>query len=436
MNSLQQQLLIWLIGGVLLSTSVAGFGMYWLAYGEANDLFDYQIRQIALSLPAHIMPPETVSYDDDVGENVDMQVWDVKGKLLFASYPQHVLPRYIAPGFSTVSYRHQAWRIFVAQRQHHYIQVAQPMEERQELAAGLATRSLWPFAVLIPVLASLIWLVVGRSLRPLQNVTQALEQRDADAMQPLPLTQLPREILPLVNAINRLLSRLDQALQAQRAFIADAAHELRSPLTALNLQLQLTERAVTEPQRTASFVKLKQRLDRTIHLVKQLLTLARSESQAEAQSFEAVDLNELVRQVITDFAGLALAHRLALQLQPSSAIIVQGQSENLRILVSNLVDNAIRYTPEQGTVDVRLTEQQGQAVLIVTDSGAGIPAEERERVFDRFYRRVESQASGSGLGLAIVRNIAQAHGAHISLADNPLRSGLMVTVVFTKCGQG
>ena len=433
MTSLRQQLLIWLMGGVLLSIFVAGIGMYWLVQSEANDLFDYQIRQAAISLPAHGMPPEMLSYDDDVGENVDIQVWNWQGKLLFASYPARILPRFPGTGFSTVLFKQRAWRVYGIQRHQQTIQVAQPIEERQELASGLALRSLLPFGMLIPLLTGLIWLVVGRSLRPLQSIAQALEQRDADAMQPLSASQLPEEIVPLVSAINRLLTRLAQAMQTQRAFVADAAHELRSPLTALKLQLQLTERAGSEAQRAVSFGKLNQRLDRTIHLVKQLLTLARSESQLVAQNFQPVDLSELVGQVINDFMTLAEDRQLRLQLALAPAIVVRGQSENLRILIGNLIDNAIRYSPVHGVVAVQLIEQNGHPLLTVTDSGSGIPSAERERVFDRFYRRMGTKTSGSGLGLAIARNIALAHHASISLADNPVPPGLAVSVVFVNC---
>ncbi len=429
---MRQQLLVWLLGGVLLSTAAAGIGMYWLAHNEADDLFDYQIKQIALSLPEHILPPATVNYDDQVGENVELQVWNANGVLLFASYPRQILPRYRISGFATVSYNHHDWRIFAIQRHQRHIQVAQPMEERQELAAGLAARSLWPFATLVPVLAALIWIVVGHSLRPLQNVTHALEQRDADAMHALPVSKLPKEILPLVNAINRLLARLDRALQTQRAFVADAAHELRSPLTALSLQVQLTERAVTDEQRAASFAKLKLRLDRTIHLVRQLLTLARSEPQAETQTFAKLDLTTLTQQVVSDYSALAHAQGVTLKSQSAPTISVSGQSENLRILIGNLIDNAIRYTPQSGLVEVALKTENGQAVLSVTDTGIGIPAEERSRVFDRFYRREVGQTGGSGLGLAIVRNIAQAHHATIRLDDNPAGTGLAVFVRFDR----
>ena len=406
--------------------------MYWLAQSEASDLFDYQIRQVALSLPVPIMAPESVSDGNDINESVEIQVWDLQGKLLFASRPAPVLPHYPDAGFSTALFKRQAWRVYVIERHQHIIQVAQPMAEREELATGLASRSLLPFGILIPLLAGLIWLVVGRALQPLQAVTEALEQRDAEALQPLLVKPLPAEILPLVNAINRLLERLAQAMQTQRAFVADAAHELRSPLTALKLQLQLTECASSELQRAVSFAKLNQRLDRTIHLVKQLLALARSESQSIAQNFQPVDLSELVGQVVNDYLPLAEDRQLALQLQLSPTIVLRGQSENLRILISNLIDNAIRYTPVRGTVTVQTIEQNNHAVLIVTDTGGGIPAVERDRVFDRFYRRMGTKTDGSGLGLAIVRNIAQTHHAKISLTDNQERPGLVVKVIFVR----
>jgi len=261
-------------------------------------------------------------------------------------------------------------------------------------------------------------------------VTTAVAARHAEAMQPLDESGLPQEIQPMVGALNQLLLRLSQALQAQRAFIADAAHELRSPLTALKLQLQLTERASTDAQRTIAFTKLNQRLDRIIHLVSQLLKLARSEPRLESTGFAPVDLSLLVSEVGQEFQPLAEAHQINLQVMGGADLTVSGQREDLRILVNNLVDNAIRYTTGPGKVSVSVEREFGKVVLRVTDNGSGIPESERERVFDRFYRREGSDVIGSGLGLAIVRNIAEAHHATLTLADNPLGSGLVVKVAF------
>ncbi|HET9114244.1 MAG TPA: ATP-binding protein [Burkholderiales bacterium] len=431
MNSIRQRLLLWLIVGMLISTGIASLSIYWLAQDEVNQLFDYQIKQIALSLPGHSQLPTIIAEDEDPDEDNVIQVWNAQGKLLFVSYPSRALPRYVTHGLHTVKYRQQPWRLYSTQRYGRYIQVAQPMTVREELAAVLATRMLEPFFVLIPLLAGLIWWSVGQSLRPLQAVTAAVAVRHADAMQPLDEANLPQEIKPMVIALNQLLTRLNQAMQSQRAFIADAAHELRSPLTALKLQLQLTERAGTDEQRSIAFTKLNQRLDRSIHLVRQLLTLARSEPQLEAMHFVPVDLAILVQEVVQDFMSLAEAHQTDLQLDVQPHVLVSGRQADLHTLISNLVDNALRYTPDAGQVRICVTREAGQTLLRVIDNGSGIPAHERERVFDRFYRREGTEVTGSGLGLAIVRNIADAHHAALELSDNLVGTGLVVTVKFT-----
>lgn len=431
MRSIRQSLLIWLILGMMVAICIAGLSSYYLAQDEANELFDYQIKQVALSLHGQSQPTEiAVAADEDPEEDNVIQIWDALGKPLFTSYPTRALPRYVTSGLHTVNYHQQPWRIYNAQRSGQFIQVAQPLKVRDELAAGLAMRMLIPFFVLIPFLAGLIWWVVGRSLTPLQAVTTAVSTRHGDAMQALDETGLPQEIGPMVAALNQLLKRLNQTLQTQRAFIADAAHELRTPLTALKLQLQLTERATTEEQRAAGFVKLNERLDRSIHLVRQLLTLARSESKEQSEEFAPIDLSVLVQNVVEDFKPLADAHHTDLQLNAKPNFMVTGQQESLRILVSNLIDNAIRYTSNSGQVLVSVIREEGEIVLRVIDNGSGIPAQERERVLDRFYRREGTEVTGSGLGLAIVRNIAEAHHATLTLSDNLISSGLIVSVKF------
>ena len=294
-------------------------------------------------------------------------------------------------------------------------------------------RSLLPILALIPALAILITVVVGRALQPIQRVAQALERRSASALQPLPSAGIPPEIRPIVDALNDLLARLDHALSAQRAFVADAAHELRSPLTALKLQLQLAERAQTDAQRTAAFAKLHQRLDRATHLLQQLLTLARHESQQEQAALEPVKLAPLAQGVVADYHEMAENQGIDLGVEigaGADALMVQGHRESLRIMLSNLVDNALRYTPNGGRIDVAVLEQDGCPALQVIDNGPGIPENERPRVFDRFFRGEGNSVSGSGLGLAIVKNIADAHHATVQLSNTPTGLGLMVTIRF------
>ncbi|MHB1176452.1 MAG: ATP-binding protein [Sulfuriferula sp.] len=433
MRPLRQQLLIWLLGGMLVSSLLAGVALYVQVHEEANELFDYQLKQMAASLPAQLTLPAPPIWGPDPEEDQDivMQVWDRNGQPLYASNRALALPRYLPNGFHTVTTRDEQWRVYAVTRHDHIIQVAQPTSVRQELAAGLAARSLLPFAVLIPALALLIWVAVGRSLAPLQRVADALRRRSPDAMQALPNDNLPPEIRPLVDALNSLLERLDEALATQRAFVADAAHELRTPLAALKLQLQLAERANTPVARTAAIAKLHERLDRATHLVAQLLTLARQEPRMATRKFAAVNLAELARQVVADRSPLAERRNIDLGVAADAGeVSTQGDADSLRILLGNLVDNAIRYTPPGGRVDVNVQSVNCQPVLSVLDNGPGIPIEERERVFDRFYRREGSGVTGSGLGLAIVQNIAEQHGAVVALTDNPAGAGLRVEVRF------
>jgi two-component system OmpR family sensor kinase len=244
---------------------------------------------------------------------------------------------------------------------------------------------------------------------------------------------MPDEIAPLSAALNQLLARLSHAIDTQRAFVADAAHALRTPLAALQLQAQLVERADDGAARDQAIGKLRQGLERLTHLVTQLLTLARQEPGAALPAHEPVALDQLAASVVADMAQAALDRDIDLGLEsgadPSPAV-VRGDAEALRILLTNLVDNALSYIPAGGRIDVAVRRSaDGRAVeLVVSDNGPGIPAEERARVFDRFYRLADAPTGGSGLGLAIVAEIAQSHGARVLLED--AEPGLRVRVVF------
>ncbi len=433
MRTIRQQLLIGLLGGMLVSTLIAGFALYLKVREETSELFDYQLRQIAHSLPSQLPAQPNIGIAEDPEEDLIVQVWNEDGALLYASHPAHILPRFAATGFSTVAARGNRWRVFIETRHDRIVQVAQAISARDELVFGSAMRSLLPILALIPALAMLITVVVGRALQPIRRVAQALERRSASALQPLPSAGIPPEIRPIVDALNDLLARLDHALSAQRAFVADAAHELRSPLTALKLQLQLAERAQTGAQRTAAFAKLHQRLDRATHLLQQLLTLARHESQQEQAALEPVKLAPLAQSVVADYHEMAENQGIDLGLEigaAADALMVKGHRESLRIMLSNLVDNALRYTPKGGRIDVTVSLQGGCPALQVSDNGPGIPENEQPRVFDRFFRGEDNSVSGSGLGLAIVKNIADAHHATVRLSNRPAGSGLVVTIGF------
>src|SRR5260221_401918 len=298
------------------------------------------------------------------------------------------------------------------------------------LAGGLAAAAgptLMPFAVARPLMGFLIWGRVGREVRFLESTAQAGAKRSPESLEPIGGERVPEEIQPLVGALNALLARLGGALAHQRQFIADAAHELRTPLTALRLQLQLAERARDEAEREKAHGMLREGIARAVHLVEQLLTLARQDPEASMASPADVDIAQLARAIVEAEETAASHKALALGASAAEPVVVRGDRAALRALIENLVDNALRYTPS-GTVAVRAYRQGGEGILEVEDSGPGIPEGERVRVFDRFYRGEAAAQGGSGLGLAIVRRIAERHGGTVELLDPAAGRGLLARV--------
>lgn len=432
MSSLRARLLASLLAGVVCVGAVGGWIVYRNALAEADAFFDYHLRQTALILrdePVEYQlgaqyPPADASYDFVV------QVWSLDGVRVYLSRPHAVLPQTITLGFATVNTSEGRWRVFGVQAVTRVIQVAQPMSVREQRAVELALQTLKPFALLLPVLALLIWFAVGHALEPLGRLTTLVKARRVNALDALPESGLPDEVQPLVQALNELLGRLSAVLERERAFVADAAHELRTPLTALHLQMAMLARASGESERTAAMGTLSAGVQRAIRLVEQLLALARQEPRIGVPH-TPVRLDDLAREVVRELVPLADAGAIDLGVAAAPPATVEGDADALRTLLRNLVDNAVRYTPAGGRVDVAVEgASAGGAVLTVSDDGPGIPAEERARVFDRFYRRAGTEPHGSGLGLAIVSTIATAHAATVELSDGPGGKGLRVTVSF------
>lgn len=429
MRSIRTRLLVWLLGVVLLAGSVAGWLIYRNALGEANAFFDYQLRQTALTLRdqsfQYALPPDLAV--NEPGYDFVVQVWSLDGVRIYLSQPHAVLPGITTLGFSTVDTTAGHWRVFGVQARRQVIQVAQPLHVRSAQAARLALRTLVPFASFVPILGVAIWLLVGISLRPLDRLAATVAARDPKTLEPFPDATLPDEARPLVASLNTLLARLQTVLQRERSFIADAAHELRTPLTALRLQVEALDRASPE-ERARAVQQLAAGVERASRLVEQLLALARQDPGSERRPV-AVELHRLAAEVIAEMVPLSDRKPVDLGVEDSVSAIVRGEPEALRTLVRNLVDNAIRYTPAGGRVDVAI-RNEGGVILEVTDTGPGIPAADRARVFDRFVRLANSEVIGSGLGLAIVRTVADAHGATVSLLDGPQGKGLRVRVAF------
>ena len=426
MTSIRKQLIFGLVGVVALAVLLGASVVYRQARAELDQIFDYQLKQMALSL---VDQSFASALEGNAGAEFDfvVQVWSVDGVRVYFSRPHAALPNHARLGFETMVTGEGPWRLFSMQQHGVTIQVAQPMRVRERLAATAALRTVTPFIVLLPLLALLVWYIIGRGLRPLNAVAGAVKARTPAALDALPAERLPEEVQPLVLALNDLLARLAQTLESQRQFVADAAHELRTPLTALRLQTQLAERAHSDVDRRAANAAVADGLQRATHVVEQLLTLARQEPEAAPRASARVDLLELARNAIADLAPVADAKPVDLGLTRDDAAVVTGENESLRILLNNLVDNAIRYTPVGGRIDVAIYREGPTAIIEVVDNGPGIPEADRARVFDRFYRREASETPGSGLGLAIVKRIVERHGGRITLLDAP-GGGLRVRV--------
>lgn len=429
MSSLRRQLLVALLGVLLLGSLAGAYATYRSALAEIGAVFDYDLRQLALSVRDLAIGVASELPAPDPDFDYIIQVWDRNGARLFYSRPHVDPPSRVQAGFATVETREGRWRVYGLLLQNQAIQVAHPLAVRETLAARAAFGTLAPFLLMLPLLGMLVWWLTGRALRPLRRLAAAVTRRRADSLEPVELSGAPAEALPLVTALNGLLERLGTALRRQRDFTADAAHELRSPLTALSLQVQLLERAPDAAARTLALAELREGIARATHLVEQLLGLSRQGPDALPPR-ERLVLAELAAEVVADHASLAEARGIDLGMTAAdTALRLDGEREGLRLLLANLIGNALRYTPQGGRVDVAVHAAGGGACIEVVDNGPGIPPHERERVFDRFYRRAGQEQPGSGLGLSIVRAVAERHGAQVRLLDAP-GGGLLVQVVF------
>ena len=435
LGSIRAQLMVSLFAALAFTAALVGGMTYRNVLTETEALFDYQLRQMALSLrdQDEVAPDDAAALSDE-GLDFVVQIWRVDGRSVYASRAHRSLPSGAVMGLSEIKVDGERWRSFAVAARDRVIQVAQPVRIRQGLAADAALRAVLPLAIAAPLIAGLLWWLIARALRPLARVARQVSAQDTAALSPLPTAQLPDEVAPLVAALNALLARLGEAWDQQRAFVADAAHELRSPLTALKLQAQVLRRlspsdASSQPERGAALDALVAGVDRATRLVEQLLGAARSEPGAPAPTLQAVTLAPLLRQVLADSAApLAATRGSHLELDADDSLQGLADAPELALLVRNLVDNALRYSPAGAQVRLTLTAASSGPLLTVDDSGPGIAPAEREAVFERFVRGAGAhQAAGSGLGLAIVRAIARRHGATVTLGDSPL-GGLRVSV--------
>lgn len=444
--SLRKRLLVGLVAAIGLIWIATAFLSYRDANHEIDELFDAQLAQSAKVLLAQAthelreggLLQREIETDRDGGKHkyeqkIAFQIWDGNGELLLRSATAPTVPlSKRETGFDDATVDGRQWRVFTRwDAEHEFrISVAERHDVRHELATHIALRLLYPLLIALPLLALLIWFGIGGGLRPLRRITREVARRAPGNLERLETAGVPEEIRPLVDSLNALLALLDQALENERRFTADAAHELRTPLAALKTQAQVALRAGDNGVRQHALENLIQGADRATHLVEQLLTLARLDPRSAAARHEPVDLAAVAETVLAVLGPSALDKAIDLSLEAPGPVSVNGDATMLGVLLRNLVDNAIRYTPREGRVNVLVHPEDHGAVLQVTDSGPGIPADERARVLERFYRALGTGESGSGLGLSIAKRIAELHGAKLSLDTPEDGKGLRVKVIF------
>jgi len=437
-HSIKRRLLVVLLLVTLLAWGVALVFSYRDTRHELDELLDGHLAQSASLLIAQVgheaddLDTERAPQLHRYSRNVAFQVWEQGRKLVLhsASAPNTPLSS-THEGFSNSRVDGKPWRVFSAwdDSRRFLIQVGERRKVRDKLAEDIAENLLQPLLLTLPVLALLIWFGVARGLRPLQTLSGQVAQRRADNLASLDDGVVPTEVLPLVQGLNHLFARLRDSLDKERRFTADAAHELRTPLAAIMSQAQVARAAAADAERQRALDNVVLGCNRAAHLVDQLLTLARLEPE-QLKTGEACDLRALAVEVISELAPVAVRKNIELQLAEGTAVRAPGVAPLLGILMRNLIDNAIRYSPPAGQVQVAVTRRADEAVFSVVDQGPGIPAGEQERVWERFYRVLGSEETGSGLGLSIVKRIADLHHAHVTLAAGEDGMGLRVEVTF------
>ena len=450
-HSIRFRLILFLGGMLVLIWGAITASSIYSAREEVQELFDAHLAQSARVLHS-LIQHEMSELSLEGGENraiemnlsaprhfyegkISFRVRDKLGKSWFVSphAPELEIQQDVS-GFINITDPNGRWRLFILRDKINgfTIEVAQSYQIRNELIKEITSHVIWPFIVVIPLLLLMIWISTGRSLKPLQTVADEVQHRNPQNLEEIDLTKVPTEVLPLFISLNTLLSRLEKALSNERGFTSDAAHELRTPLAGIKAQAQVALRASDEAEKDTALRHIIIGIDNTTHLVRQMLMLARLDPEIPNRKFAPQDLARILTDVAADVASLAVEKGVDLEVREMQGkMMLEGRAEALSVLVRNLLDNAVRYTPAGGWVKAGITRSPDGLVLKVSDSGPGIAEEDKDRVFDRFYRGLGTGQTGSGLGLSIVQRVVDLHHAKIEFQTGSGKGkGVKVKVTF------
>jgi two-component system OmpR family sensor kinase len=443
-SSLRRGLTTW------LCAAVAGVGAIclvignWQARHETQEQLDYEMEQVAHILAgqdfsarrqpnssqAPLLPSVHIHHDNE--DDLIVVVRDPGGQLLYVSKSNRHLPGGLLPptdnlGFQVLKFGTGEYRVFSAQSNGLSIEVAQSMDIIREAEGGVALATLLPMVALLPILALVIGIVIRRQIKPLDDAVAAIAHRSAASFEDLPVANLPAEVRPLVEEINRLMRRVETTVAREKQFVTDAAHSLRTPLTALQLQADVLDGGQDAREKAARLAELRTGIRRVIRLSEQLLSLARNE-YAAGPITEKTDLRQSLEDVSQLYAAAALAADVHINVESNAPVAVPGNARRIALIFGNLLDNAIRYSPPGARVHVRSSIVAGRARVEIWDAGSGLPPQELERVFERFYRAPGDESNGSGLGLSTVDSIVRQLGGSVWLENRTDGTGLIAIV--------
>jgi two-component system sensor histidine kinase QseC len=438
-RSIRRELLVILLASVAAVWIATAVVSYFDAQHEVDELLDAHLAQSAsllLALGGHEVEEMETEHAPQLhryNRRVAFQFWE-NGSVLRLHSPNAPNARFSSrdEGFSNVEIERVRWRVFSTWDGDHrfLVQVGEQHESRASIGAAIAENMLLPLAFALPALGVLVWLGIHRALRPLRSLSEQLSERAPDNLAPLAGPEIPLEVAPLVADLNRLFERVSASIDNERRFTADAAHELRTPLAALRAQAQVARGSADDAERRRALDHVIAGCDRATHLVEQLLTLARLEPESLRARREPCDLRAVAQAAIAEIAPGALAKSIDIELDSGSAVEILGDAPLLEILLRNLVDNAVRYSPAGTLVRVRVGREACAALVRVIDQGPGIAPANRADLGRRFHRLAGTEGAGTGLGLSIVERIAQLHGARVAFDEPAGGKGLQVTVSF------
>ena len=433
MVALETQLKRRLLIGVLLVAIVLGVAVRVQVQRQQGEMLDYQLEQMARALILSDIKSSVMAWDDDPSLHLDVQIWDAQATRLYRSSAQIELGPDTSEGFSALQSGSQAdavlLRVFTLRSPERTVQVMHSQDLRDALTRDAELEVLLPTLLVMLVGAALVATTIRKGLSPIRELDDELSRRDPRSLTPVTLPHAPAELAGVVLTLNRLLQQLDISLQAHKRFIANAAHELRTPITALGLEVNNLAPGQDEAQILATVSRLKLGVQRTQRLLQQMLTLARLEGRTEPETQVSVDLQALAQESMVGLSALGSQRGIEFSLDASGSPRVQGNSDDLRLLLDNLLLNALKFSPPNSTVTLGIHQHHSEVILLLRDQGTGVAPALRERIMKPFVR-ANAAIDGAGLGLSIALEVALKHNANLTLEDPPEGPGLQVRVSF------